>query len=47
VATLLTTIDALVAGSAKTIPDLEMAAMHMAGTAATLAGGIAANKNLS
>lgn len=47
VQTLLDTIDALVAGNTKVFADLEMAAMHMPGTAKILAGGIAANKNLS
>ncbi|MGN6160705.1 MAG: hypothetical protein ACTHOG_03275 [Marmoricola sp.] len=47
VQTLLTTIDALVAGNPKVFADLETAAMHMPGTAKILAGGIAANKNLS
>ncbi|MCW2856361.1 MAG: hypothetical protein JWR52_1976 [Marmoricola sp.] len=47
VATLLTTIDALVGGKPAVYPDLEMAAMHMPGTAKILAGGIAANKKLS
>jgi hypothetical protein len=47
VQTLLDTIDALVSGKAAVYPDLEMAAMHMPGTAKILAGGIAANKKLS
>ncbi|HWU33350.1 MAG TPA: hypothetical protein VN108_10765, partial [Marmoricola sp.] len=47
VQTLLDTIDALVAGNPKVFADLEMAAMHMPGTAKILAGGIAANKNLN
>ena len=46
VQTLLDTIDALVAGNPQVFADLEMAAMHMPGTAKILAGGIAANKNL-
>ncbi|WP_183407154.1 hypothetical protein [Nocardioides marmorisolisilvae] len=47
VQTLLDTIDALVAGKTTVFSDLEMAAMHMPGTAKILAGGIAANKKLS
>jgi hypothetical protein len=46
VQTLLDTIDALVAGRTGVFSDLEMAAMHMPGTAKILAGGIAANKKL-
>ncbi|WP_125567562.1 hypothetical protein [Nocardioides baekrokdamisoli] len=46
VQTLLDTIDALVAGNPQVFADLDMAAMHMPGTAKILAGGIAANKNL-
>lgn len=47
VQTLLDTIDALVAGKTTVFADLEMAAMHMPGTAKILAGGIAENKKLS
>jgi hypothetical protein len=47
VQTLLDTIDALVGGNTKVFADLETAATHMPMTAATLAGGIAANKKLS
>jgi hypothetical protein len=47
VQTLLDTLDALTAGKATVFGDLEKAAMHMPGTAAILAGGIAANKKLS
>ncbi|MFL6155614.1 MAG: hypothetical protein ACJ72D_05980 [Marmoricola sp.] len=47
VQTLLDTIDALVAGKPAVFSDLEMAAMHMPGTAKILAGGIATNKKLS
>jgi len=47
VQTLLDTIDALVAGKTTVFADLEMAAMHMPGTAKILSGGIAANKKLS
>jgi hypothetical protein len=46
VASLLTTIDALIAGSPAVYGDLQTAAGHMPGTAATLAGGIAANLKL-
>ncbi len=47
VASLFTAIDDVVAGSPKTFADLATAAGHMPGTAATLAGGIAANKKLA
>jgi hypothetical protein len=47
VQTLLDTIDALVGGKTSVFSDLEMAAMHMPGTAKILSGGIAANKKLS
>ena len=47
VASLFTAIDDVVAGSPKTFADLSTAAGHMPGTAATLAGGIAANLKLS
>ncbi|MCW2783703.1 MAG: hypothetical protein JWP74_220 [Marmoricola sp.] len=47
VATLLTTIDSLVAGDGNVFKDLSIAAAHMPGTAGVLSGGIAANKKLS
>jgi hypothetical protein len=46
VQSLLTTIDALLAGSPDVYPDLAAAADHMPMTAATLAGGIAAQQGL-
>ena len=47
VASLFAAIDDVVAGSPKTFADLSTAAGHMPGTAAILAGGIAANKKLN
>ena len=47
VASLFTAIDDVVAGSPNTFKDLSTAAGHMPGTAAILAGGIAANLKLS